>query len=349
MTAGKPAGKVGPVEGPALAPPDDTGEAIGLPPAGLTITFGFGPALFRDANGKDRFGLADRQPKALRTLPHFPADASTRRAPAATSASRPAPTTRRSRCTRSATWPGSASARSPSAGRSSASGARRPPRPTSPRRATCSGSRTAPPTSRPRRPTTSTSTSGWAPGDDPKAAWLAGGSYLVARRFNMTIEVWDRQPLGDQEEFVGRTKATGAPLSGGEEFTEPDFDMPGSDDLPVVAADAHVRLVHPDSTTAPGCCAAATTSSTAATARRSRRRPVLPRLLPQPRHPLHPDPERDGRERRADGVPQGQRVGAVRRTSRHRPGRVRRSGAVRLAQSPGCGRRRCRRGTARRG
>ena len=39
----------------------------------------------------------------------------------------------------------------------------------------------------------------------------------------MTIEVWDRQPLADQEDFIGRTKASGAPLSGGEEFTEPDF------------------------------------------------------------------------------------------------------------------------------
>ena len=56
-------------------PPDDTGEAIGLPPNGLTITFGFGPSLFRTDDGKDRFGLADRQPAALRTLPHFPVDA----------------------------------------------------------------------------------------------------------------------------------------------------------------------------------------------------------------------------------------------------------------------------------
>ena len=59
--------------GPYDAPPDDTGEAIGLPAAGLTITFGFGPSLFRD-QGKDRFGLAARQPAALRRLPHFPAD-----------------------------------------------------------------------------------------------------------------------------------------------------------------------------------------------------------------------------------------------------------------------------------
>ena len=43
MTRGLPAGEVGPTEGAANLPPDDTGEAIGLPASGLTITFGFGP------------------------------------------------------------------------------------------------------------------------------------------------------------------------------------------------------------------------------------------------------------------------------------------------------------------
>ena len=73
MTQGLGAGELGPTSGPYAAPPDDTGEAIGLPPAGLTITFGFGPTLFRK-DGKDRFGLASRQPDALQRLPHFPAD-----------------------------------------------------------------------------------------------------------------------------------------------------------------------------------------------------------------------------------------------------------------------------------
>ena len=57
MTQGSGAGELGPTSGPYGAPPDDTGEAIGLPPAGLTITFGFGPTLFRK-HGKDRFGIA---------------------------------------------------------------------------------------------------------------------------------------------------------------------------------------------------------------------------------------------------------------------------------------------------
>ena len=72
MTQGRPVGGGAPL--PYDAPPGDTGEALGLPPSRLTLTFGFGPTLFRDADGKDRFGLADRQPSALRRLPHFPGD-----------------------------------------------------------------------------------------------------------------------------------------------------------------------------------------------------------------------------------------------------------------------------------
>ena len=50
---------------PYDAPPTDTGEALGLDAAGLTLTFGFGPSLFEDG-GKDRFGLRSRQPAVLR-------------------------------------------------------------------------------------------------------------------------------------------------------------------------------------------------------------------------------------------------------------------------------------------
>src|SRR6478672_10386807 len=73
MTQGRPVGGGTPL--PYDSPAADTGEASGLPPSRLTLTFGFGPSLFRDAEGRDRFGLAERQPKALRRLPHFPADA----------------------------------------------------------------------------------------------------------------------------------------------------------------------------------------------------------------------------------------------------------------------------------
>ena len=103
MTAGQP---VGDANDEALAPPQDTGEALGLTPAHLTVTFGLGPSLF-----DERFGLADHRPEPLATLRRCPATSSTRSAAAATCASRRAPTTRRSPSTRCATWRASGAAR----------------------------------------------------------------------------------------------------------------------------------------------------------------------------------------------------------------------------------------------
>ena len=55
-------------------PPKDTGEAEGLSPSNLTITFGVGPSLFVK-DGKDRFGLKSKQPAELEDLPNFRLDA----------------------------------------------------------------------------------------------------------------------------------------------------------------------------------------------------------------------------------------------------------------------------------
>ncbi|MBX7190260.1 MAG: Dyp-type peroxidase, partial [Solirubrobacterales bacterium] len=59
----------GPVNGEPLLPPDDTGEALGLGPANLTITFGLGPGIF-----DRRFGLASKRPPQLEPLPPLPGD-----------------------------------------------------------------------------------------------------------------------------------------------------------------------------------------------------------------------------------------------------------------------------------
>ncbi len=63
LMAGSEVG-TGAVGGPALAPPDDTGEALDLAASGLTITFGFGRSMFL-ADGKDRFGLAQQSARAV--------------------------------------------------------------------------------------------------------------------------------------------------------------------------------------------------------------------------------------------------------------------------------------------
>ncbi|MDZ5664016.1 iron uptake transporter deferrochelatase/peroxidase subunit [Nocardioides sp. S-58] len=244
MTAGEPAG-TGAVGGDVRLPPDDTGEALDLPASGLTITFGFGPSLFRDADGKDRFGLADRQPAALRELPHFPGDVLD---PARSGgdlciqacADDPQVAVHAVRNLARIGF-GTVSVRWSQLGFG--------------RTSTTSTSQSTPRNLFGFKDGTANVKAEEAAAleehvwvgvdDDAGAGWLAGGSYLVARRVNMTIEVWDRQPLGDQEAFIGRTKGTGAPLSGGEEMTEPDFEMPGSNDQPVIPVDAHVRVVHP--------------------------------------------------------------------------------------------------------
>ncbi len=81
------------------------------------------------------------------------------------------------------------------------------------------------------------------PGTD--STWMTGGSYLVARRIRMVIETWDRTSLREQETLVGRTKGEGTPLSGGTELTEADLAATGRGDVPLIAANPHVRLAHP--------------------------------------------------------------------------------------------------------
>jgi deferrochelatase/peroxidase EfeB len=63
----------------------------------------------------------------------------------------------------------------------------------------------------------------------------------------MTIESWDRVKLEEQNQIIGRDKGEGAPLSGGTEFTEPDFHRKRTDGALAIPADSHVRLAHKSS------------------------------------------------------------------------------------------------------
>lgn len=227
------------------APPPDTGEADGLPAARLTLTVGFGPSLFRDYAGTDRFGLADRQPTALRRLPHFPADQlDPRRSDGdlcvqacaddpqvAVHAVRNL--TRIGFGTVSLRWSQLGFGRTSSTSTSQAT----------PRNLFGFKDGTA---NLKAEDEAMLADQLWVqPGDDPRADWLAGGSYLVARRISMNIETWDRTSLREQEALIGRDRRDGAPLSGGSEFTEPDFGAAGRGGAPLIPMDSHVRLAHP--------------------------------------------------------------------------------------------------------
>jgi deferrochelatase/peroxidase EfeB len=244
MTQGQGAGPIGPTSGPYAAPPDDTGEAIGLPPARLTLTFGFGPSLFR-ADGRDRFGIAERQPESLRRLPHFPQDILDEQRSdgdlcVQACADDPQVAVHAVRNLARIAF-GRASVRWSQLGfgrTSSTSTAQTTPR-------NLFGFKDGTANLKAEEPDL-LAEHVWVPAGDPRGDWLVGGSYLVARRINMTIETWDRQSLSEQETIFGRTKAEGAPLSGGAEFSQPDFDLLGNDDEPLIATDSHVAMVHPD-------------------------------------------------------------------------------------------------------
>lgn len=232
---------------PYDAPPHDTGEATGLPASRLTLTFGIGPGLFEDADGRDRFGLADRRPSALTRLPHFPGDQlDARRSDGdlciQACADDPQVAVHAVRNLARIGF-GAVSLRWSQLGygrTSSTTASQETPR-------NLFGFKDGTANLRAEE-TDEVARHVWVGADDdPRAGWLAGGSYLVARRIRMHLETWDRTSLREQEAIHGRDRRDGAPLSGGAEFTEPDFAAVGGDGEPLIAANAHIRLAHPTS------------------------------------------------------------------------------------------------------
>ena len=243
MTQGLPVTEAGAVDGPALAPPDDTGEALDLPPSGLTITFGFGPTLFRTDDGVDRFDIANRAPDLLTRLPRFAGDSlqsaiSDGDLCIQACADDPQVAVHAIRNLSRIAF-GRASIRWSQLGfgrTSSTSTSQVTPR-------NLFGFKDG--TANIKSEETSSVTADVWVGDDDGPGWLAGGSYLVTRKIRMIIESWDRTRLQEQERVIGRSKGEGAPLSGGTEFTEIDLTAKGAAGEPLVDADSHVRLAHP--------------------------------------------------------------------------------------------------------
>ncbi|MET9413421.1 iron uptake transporter deferrochelatase/peroxidase subunit [Streptomyces klenkii] len=235
MTAGHEVGE-GAVQDDDELPPDDTGEALGLKPSRLTLTFGVGPGLF-EKDGKDRFGLKGRRPKALIDLPAFPGDnldAARSGGDLCVQACADDPQVAVHAIRNLARiGMGKVAIRWSQLGFGKTSS-------------------TTPDAQTPRNMMgfkdgtrniagTETDRLGkhvWV-GEKDGPDWMVGGSYLVARRIRMHIETWDRTSLAEQEDVFGRDKAEGAPVGRQRERDEPL--------LKAMKPDAHVRLAHPDS------------------------------------------------------------------------------------------------------
>ena len=242
MTAGQDAGPIGAVAGSQYAPPDDTGEAIGLPASGLTLTVGFGPTLFTTADGHDRFGIAGRRPEPLQDLPPFQGDeldpaisggdlcvqACANDPQVAVHAVRNL--ARIGQGLVSVRWSQLGFGRTSSTSTDQAT-----PR-------NLFGMKDGTDNLKAENSSALEKFVWVADGDGPD--WLTGGSYVVTRRIRMEIEAWDRQPLREQEQVIGRTKGTGAPLGQKAEFDPVDF-TERADGRFAIPQDSHVFLAHP--------------------------------------------------------------------------------------------------------
>lgn len=85
----------------------------------------------------------------------------------------------------------------------------------------------------------------WIAGKQP--TWAQGSTSMVVRRITMNMDTWEMLDRTSREESMGRNLHNGAPLTGEEEFDEPDFAAVDKYGLPVIDKDSHVaRAHHPD-------------------------------------------------------------------------------------------------------
>jgi deferrochelatase/peroxidase EfeB len=218
------------------APGSDSDEALGLAPARLTVTFGFGAGLF-EKDGKDRYGLAAARPAALIDLPRFNGD---QLQPARTGGDLSV----------------QACADDPLVAFHAVRQLARLAYDRAEIRWTQTGFQ-----SRPAKGGTPRNLMGFKDGTQTPArldkvvwvgaegpAWMQGGSYVVVRRIRMALEHWDQTNVGFQEQTMGRHKLSGAPLGLKDEFAPLGLDRTDKDGNPIIPENAHVRLANSAST-----------------------------------------------------------------------------------------------------
>lgn len=230
MTEGKPIGEVEPERPNAIG--RDTGEALNLGPACLTVTVGLGPGVFTDT-----YGLGHKKPDLLRKLKRLPGDAlkpefSGGDLSLQACADDPQVAYHAIRdLARIAKQTGAATTRWAMQGFSRDAAGKKEVTPRD-----LLGFRDG---TRNIRKDTDYERFVWIK-DGP--AWQHGGSYQVVRKVRMDIESWDTDRISDQMAIIGRHKVSGAPLTGKHEFDTPDFDARDSDGNLVIPPTAHIRL-----------------------------------------------------------------------------------------------------------
>ncbi len=224
-----------PIPADQSVPAGDSADGLGLGPARLTLTFGFGAGLFVK-DGKDRYGLAAQRPEALVDLPRFNGD---QLVPARTGgdlsvqacADDPQVAFHAVRQLSAMAYD-IAEMRWVQSGFSSQPAGEKTPR-------NLMGFKDGT-----RQPDDIEKTV-WVGAEGPR--WMQGGSYMVARRIRISLEHWDRMNVDFQEKTIGRHKYSGAPLGKKKEFDEVDLDANDADGNPIMPENAHVRLSHSSS------------------------------------------------------------------------------------------------------
>jgi deferrochelatase/peroxidase EfeB len=239
LTAGEP---YQPVTQAQDEPPVDTGEALGLRSARLTLTFGFGPSVFRGA-GAGRFGLGRLRPPELALLPSFQGedlDPESSGGDLCVQACADDPQVAfHAIHVLSRIASGAATLRWTQQGfgrTSSTSRAQSTPR-------NLMGFKDGTDNIRAEEAGAMRDFVWVQPGDEP--GWMAGGTYLIARRIKILFDVWDTTTLEGQQRTIGRDKLTGAPLGSQSEYDPVNLQATNPSGELLIPADAHIRLANP--------------------------------------------------------------------------------------------------------
>lgn len=226
----------------------DSDETVGLYPARLTLTFGFGPSLFIK-DGTDRFGLAHVKPEALAELPKFNGDQLIAEKTggdisvqacaddpqvafhAVRQLARLATDIAQIRWTQSGFISKPDGENTPRNLQGFKDGTE------SPARERAKENNPAATKNNVRKGLDEVV---WVDGEGPE--WMHNGTYLVARRIRMALEHWDTVKVEFQEQVIGRHKDSGAPLGGKDEFDALNLDAVDKDGNLLIPENAHVRL-----------------------------------------------------------------------------------------------------------